>query len=277
MDVSSPTAAVSSPAPASSPDEITDEKTAAAGDAPTTAASSILASWPAPASVPVTPSAAGSRPECYMIVTNVTKSKNVGNLMRSCVAFGVTEMIIVGANRIQTFGAHGTDRFMRVTFFHKPREAISYLKGKGVTICGIEITPDAAPVHTHPFRGPTAFIPGSEGDGLCDAHKALCDHFVYIPQYGNGTASLNVTVATSIVLHHFALWAGYPERGREAGRDKFVVEAPPGKDGSMLSESDLALRAQRAARRAAKAEEGAGIECELGGVGPIGDVDGDDE
>ena len=31
----------------------------------------------------------------------------------------------------------------------------------------------------------------------------MCDFFVYIPQYGGGTASLNVTVAASIVLHHF--------------------------------------------------------------------------
>lgn len=31
----------------------------------------------------------------------------------------------------------------------------------------------------------------------------ICDFFVYIPQYGGGTASLNVTVAASIVLHHF--------------------------------------------------------------------------
>lgn len=36
-------------------------------------------------------------------------------------------------------------------------------------------------------------------------------------QYGPGTASLNVAVAASIVLHHFALWAGYEERAREVG------------------------------------------------------------
>lgn len=34
-------------------------------------------------------------------------------------------------------------------------------------------------------------------------------------QYGAGTASLNVAVAASIILHHFANWAGYPERQRE--------------------------------------------------------------
>ena len=52
-----------------------------------------------------------------------------------------------------------------------------------------------------------------------------CDAFIYIPQYGPGTASLNVAVAASIVLHHYALWAGFQERSREG--QKYVVDARP--------------------------------------------------
>lgn len=54
---------------------------------------------------------------------------------------------------------------------------------------------------------------------------ALCDSFCYIPQYGPGTASLNVAVAASIVLHSFAVWAGYAERAREGY--KFLVDERP--------------------------------------------------
>jgi hypothetical protein len=57
--------------------------------------------------------------------------------------------------------------------------------------------------------------------GLSSNQKAACDKFVYIPQYGPGTASLNVAVACSIVLHHYALWAEYEERARQG--EKFVV------------------------------------------------------
>ena len=53
----------------------------------------------------------------------------------------------------------------------------------------------------------------------------LCDSFVYISQYGVGTASLNVAVAASIVLHHYALWAGYEERSRQ-GFKYDVAEKP---------------------------------------------------
>lgn len=210
-------------------------------------------------SAPVEVSSTAGKPDCYVVVSNVAKRHNIGTLMRSCVAFGVKEIIVTGTGRVQTFGAQGTERFSHVRTFPKAKDAVTYLKALGVTICGIEITPDAQSIETHPFRGPTAFLAGNEGDGLCEAHKALCDHFVYIPQYGNGTASLNVTIASSIILHHFALWAGYVELAREAGKDKYAVAAPALKDGSCLSEGDLALRAERAAKRArVQGGEGAG-------------------
>lgn len=60
-----------------------------------------------------------------------------------------------------------------------------------------------------------------QGAGLSAKQISLCDDFVYIPQYGAGTASLNVSTAAAIVLHHFALWAAYPEQGRHG--QKFIV------------------------------------------------------
>jgi hypothetical protein len=65
----------------------------------------------------------------------------------------------------------------------------------------------------------------AQGTGLSEKQVSLCDAFVYIPQYGAGTASLNVTVAASIVLQHFAAWAGYPERSRHGA--KFDVGVRP--------------------------------------------------
>ena len=56
---------------------------------------------------------------------------------------------------------------------------------------------------------------GNEGSGLNANQIAMCDHFVYIPQYTDKTASLNVAIAGSIIFHHWALFAQYPEAGRE--------------------------------------------------------------
>ena len=74
-------------------------------------------------------------------------------------------------------------------------------------MCGVEIGNESQPVHKHPFQGSTAFFMGNEGSGILPVHKEICDHFVYIPQYTDKTASLNVSVAAGIVFHHFAVWA----------------------------------------------------------------------
>ena len=85
--------------------------------------------------------------------------------------------------------------------------------------------------------------------GLSDKEKAICDMFVFIPQYGQGTASLNVSVAAGIILHHYALWAGYHEQQRQD--DKFVVE-----DAAAVSHSAKPQVVSLAVReRAAAAEE----------------------
>ena len=48
-----------------------------------------------------------------------------------------------------------------------------------------------------------AFMPGNEGTGLSQTQKDICDKFVVIPHYGTATASLNVHVATCLVLYRY--------------------------------------------------------------------------
>lgn len=148
------------------------------------------------------------------------------NLDRCATAFNVKAVCLVGSRHFNAFGAHGADA--HVTFRHYPtlEECCDRLKSEdGCEIVGIEIDDTALPIQSHPFVGPTAFILGNEGQGLSERQIRCCDKLVYIPQYGCGTASLNVAVATSIVLHHFALWAGYEERERQG--QKFVVAKAP--------------------------------------------------
>lgn len=66
---------------------------------------------------------------------------------------------------------------------------------------------------------------GNEGTGILDVHKKVCDFFVYIPQYTNKTASLNVSVAAGIIFHHFALWAGYEEA--DTFEEKYQFQEEP--------------------------------------------------
>ncbi|KAJ8573782.1 hypothetical protein K7X08_010293 [Anisodus acutangulus] len=93
-----------------------------------------------------------------------------------------------------------------------PKGSLSSLRERDCDICGVEITENTVAVNQHPFNRSTAFLLGNEGSGLSAKECEICDFFVYIPQYGCGTASLNVTVAVSIVLHQFGVWAGFSER-----------------------------------------------------------------
>jgi tRNA C32,U32 (ribose-2'-O)-methylase TrmJ len=68
---------------------------------------------------------------------------------------------------------------------------------------------------------------GNEGLGLSEGQVAACDSLVYIPQFSGATASLNVAVAGSIVLHEFAKWAGFQEANKHGG--KFEVQQPRSK------------------------------------------------
>jgi len=109
-------------------------------------------------------------------------------------------------------------------FEHFPSLALCriHLKEAGFSIVGVEIGDSSRDVTTHPFSGSTAFIFGNEGTGLHATAAAICDSLVYIPQYTPGTASLNVSVAASIVLHHFAIWAKYTPNVWV--QQKFVVD-----------------------------------------------------
>ncbi|CAI5512003.1 unnamed protein product, partial [Closterium sp. Naga37s-1] len=63
-------------------------------------------------------------------------------------------------------------------------EAFQYTHRRQILPPVVEIVDNARPIQSHPFTGNTAFLLGNE--------------------HGPGTASLNVIVAASIVLHHFA-------------------------------------------------------------------------
>lgn len=191
-----------------------------------------------------------------MIVHNVAKKHNIGTLARSCTAFKVAQMCLVGSRHYNTFGSHGSAAHVPLAYFVTLDECCAWLRQhKGCEIIGIEITDAANAVNTHPFHGNTAFMLGNEGTGLSEHQLKLCDSFVYIPQHGHGTASLNVTVAASIVLHHFAIWAGYQECSRHGA--KYDVASPPLRTAArgQVPLSSQEAEAQKALRQASASRD----------------------
>eukprot|EP00924_Labyrinthula_sp_SR-Ha-C_P005169 snap_masked-scaffold_1-processed-gene-23.53-mRNA-1 protein AED:0.02 eAED:0.02 QI:0/-1/0/1/-1/1/1/0/213 len=165
-------------------------------------------------------------PKFFLIVYNISKKANVGNIVRSACAFGVHEVLVIGQKKnLQLFGSQNTDKYTKFVFFDSLDECKLYLaENFNCSIVGIEIHPKSKSILESPFEEgkDVAFMLGNEGTGLNQKQKEACDYFVYIPHYGNGTASLNVTVAGSIILHHFANFAGYQEIQRKD--EKYVVK-----------------------------------------------------
>ena len=163
------------------------------------------------------------KPKYHLLIHNIIKPKNFGMLLRSAAAFGLDTIFLISKdveekkkskilkNFALFFGDKGTTRKLKYEVFTSIKEAHTYFKANEIYVVGVEIGHGAKNIHTKPFNGETVFVMGNEGEGLIPALKKICDYFVYIPQYTNKTASLNVSIAGSIIFHHFASWAGYDE------------------------------------------------------------------
>ena len=187
----------------------------------------------------------------YFIWNCVSKRGNLGTIMRSCAAFNCKKILVAGQKKhVRTFGNKGTKAYVEMEVFPSLKDIKEYTKKNKIKIVGVEIMASAKGVQTHPFDSPTAFLLGNEGDGLHENEIKICDDFVYIPHYGNGTASLNVAGAASIVFHQFALWANYKEREREG--HKFIVDKSQrrGKSDGPISESERKVQEERSKRKA---------------------------
>ena len=102
-------------------------------------------------------------------------------------------------------------RMMKIQRFETWDLCLAHLKRHDIQLVGVEIHPSAIAMDQlledcSTSQKNTAFLMGNEGQGILPKYMSSCDIFVRIPQYGVGTASLNVYVAASIVLHRFHQW-----------------------------------------------------------------------
>ncbi|CDU16746.1 RNA methyltransferase [Plasmodium yoelii] len=180
----------------------------------------------------------------YVIIYNIGKKKNIGNIVRSCVAFNVSEIFVVGRNKKETsfFGSMGTHGYIRIRYFSNMIELKEYLNDNNILLYGCEITNQSIPITKQPFvkNKDTAFLFGNEGTGISDQIIKMCDKIIYIPQYGNGIASLNVSVSCAIILQTFAVWANYIEVDIKG--NKFIIQERQNKLNNYLNPSEELIK-----------------------------------
>jgi tRNA G18 (ribose-2'-O)-methylase SpoU len=154
------------------------------------------------------------RPRLYLIICNIQKLNNVRALMLTATAFGCQEVILVGQGRNtqqegflpKDFEVAQEQGMIQLTQLPKWRDCLEYLQQENIYVIGVEIDERSQVLdddYVLPNVDRMAIFMGNEGQGIHPTHLEACQALIRIPQYGVGTASLNVNVAASVVFHRF--------------------------------------------------------------------------
>lgn len=146
----------------------------------------------------------GSR---YLLVDRVQDPGNLGTMIRTADAAGY-DAIIIGEGSVDIYNEK-VIRSTQGSIWHLPvlemplEKAIEDLKAMGVQILATALNNDAVSYKNIEQNTPVAIIVGNEGQGVSETIQKLSDQLIFIPMGGHAE-SLNVGVATGILLFHYA-------------------------------------------------------------------------
>ena len=139
----------------------------------------------------------------FLILDNITDTKNFGAIVRSSECLGVNGIIISKTGSSPING--DTIKSSSGAIFNLPiykldhiKDAIFLLKEKNVEIIAADEKSENS-LFDFKFNKKTAIVMGSEGKGISKSILKLCDKTIRIPMKGK-IKSLNVSVACGIIL-----------------------------------------------------------------------------
>lgn len=138
-----------------------------------------------------------------LLLDGVGQPFNVGSIIRTAAAFGVTQVWLCGDTADPEHPAArktalGTSRFL--TFERAPAPAAAAAaRDAGLQVIAVELAGDAAALHEAPLGGDVCLAVGNEDHGCSPALLQAADAVAYIPQVGR-VGSLNVASAAAIAL-----------------------------------------------------------------------------
>lgn len=142
-------------------------------------------------------------PPFIVILDGITDPHNLGSIIRVCECCGV-HGIIIPKNRSCDVNATvmrcsaGAVNHMLIAKVANLNAAIERLKAGNVFVFGAEA--NGTPMYKTNLKGSVALVIGSEGNGIHQLTKKLCDGIISIPMEGK-INSLNASVACGIVLY----------------------------------------------------------------------------
>jgi len=144
-----------------------------------------------------------------VVLDQVTDPHNVGAILRTACAFGADAVITTARYAPRETGvmaksASGALDLVPLIEVRNLGDALDTLKQRGLLVLGFDSEAEA-PLRPRTDNRPLAVVVGSEGKGLREKTRSLCDEMVRLDMPGP-IKSLNVSNATAIAL--FAATAG---------------------------------------------------------------------
>ena len=138
-----------------------------------------------------------------LLLDEIQGPGNLGTIIRSSVAFGVTT-IILSNDTVDLYNPKviraSEGMFCHINIITMDlEEAIKEIKERGIKVYGTNVV-NGKEVNTISDKSSYALVMGNEGNGVKKHIQELCDENLYIPM-NESCESLNVGVACSILLY----------------------------------------------------------------------------
>ncbi|WP_062047833.1 RNA methyltransferase [Bacillus sp. JCM 19034] len=141
----------------------------------------------------------------YLLIDRIQDPGNLGTIIRTADAAGITG-VILGEGCVDKYNSKVV-RSSQGSLFHIPimngklSELVSQFQEAGVAVFGTALQKASSYINFEPLES-FALIVGNEGDGVDKELLNKTDQNIYVPIYGKAE-SLNVAIATAILLYHF--------------------------------------------------------------------------
>jgi 23S rRNA (guanosine2251-2'-O)-methyltransferase len=146
-----------------------------------------------------------------VVFDEVHDPQNVGSVIRSAAAFGISAILFPEHNQAQITGSvvkvsAGMAFRIPLVSIGNVNQTVRTLKEKGFWVYGLDM--NGTPVIEETFEKPSVFILGNEARGIREKTLELCDIPLSIPMHPR-TESLNAATAAAIVMYQWS--AHHPE------------------------------------------------------------------
>ena len=160
-----------------------------------------------------------------VVLENVHDPHNIGAVIRSCDAVGISDVYIVYTeSKLQQRGievgkksSSGVRKWINLSYFTSLEECFSLVKRKYERIYGTIVDDSSKDLYSMNFASSCAIVFGNEHDGISHEAKEYLTDTIVIPQFGF-VRSLNISVACAVTLFEVM------RQRRMAGRYNRVIE-----------------------------------------------------